>query len=48
MDYVCPNCGVEYNILEEYIETYGDEGKRCGCGVVMNIAPKKYIMEVRV
>ena len=48
MDYICPNCGTEYHILDEYIETYGDEGKRCGCGEIMKPAPEKRIMEVRV
>lgn len=41
MDYICPNCGFEYNILEEYIEQYKDAGKRCGCGEIMNVAPEK-------
>jgi hypothetical protein len=41
MDYICPHCGLEYHIMEEYIATYKEEGKRCGCGEVMVIAPEK-------
>ena len=39
-DLYCSKCKTEYNITEEYIEAYGVEGKRCGCGELMEI-PKE-------
>ena len=29
-------CGMEYHITDEYIDVYKDEGKRCGCGEMMD------------
>jgi hypothetical protein len=39
-DLFCSKCKEEYNITEEYIDAYGIEGKRCGCGEMMEI-PKE-------
>lgn len=40
-DMICTKCKTEYHVCDEYIEKYKDEGKRCGCGNLMGIAPKK-------
>jgi hypothetical protein len=34
-------CGMEYNITDEYAKKYKEEAFRCGCGELMDFAPKK-------
>jgi hypothetical protein len=40
-DLKCPKCKMEYHILDEYIKVYKEEGKRCGCGEMMEVVGKK-------
>lgn len=34
---ICTDCETTYNVSDEYIAAYQDEGKRCGCGKLFEV-----------
>lgn len=36
---ICADCKTLYNVTDEYIAAYQDEGSRCGCGKLFDVKP---------